>query len=71
MNSVHPGLIGNEMLDLVFPGEESRNKRMTSIPMGRMGSADDVANGVLFLASDDSSYMTGSEPVIYGGLSAS
>jgi cyclopentanol dehydrogenase len=38
--------------------------------MGRLGNSDDVAKGVLFLASDESSYMTGSELVIDGGITA-
>jgi NAD(P)-dependent dehydrogenase (short-subunit alcohol dehydrogenase family) len=42
----------------------------TAVPMGVSGQAADIANGVLFLASDESSYMTGSELVIDGGISA-
>ncbi len=70
VNSVHPGPIATEMLDLVFPDQDMLESRMAQIPIGRMGTADDVANGVLFLASDDSSYMTGSELVIDGGFTA-
>ena len=70
VNSVHPGPIETDMLDLVFPEDGMREARAVNIPMGRMGSAEDVANGVLFLASDESSYMTGSELVIDGGFTA-
>ncbi len=70
-NSVHPGPIGTQMLDQVFPDQEMKENRMSEIPIGRMGTVDDVAYGVLFLASDESSYMTGSELVIDGGFTAS
>ena len=42
----------------------------TRVPMGRIGVSEDVAKGVMFLASDESSYMTGSELVIDGGITA-
>ena len=69
-NSVHPGPIETDMLDLVFPEDGMREARALNIPLGRMGSAEDVAKGVLFLASDESSYMTGGELVIDGGFTA-
>ena len=69
-NSVHPGPIETDMLDLVFPEDGMREARALNIPLGRMGRAEDVAKGVLFLASDESSYMTGSELVIDGGFTA-
>ena len=58
------------MLDEVFLNSEVRAQRETGIPMGRFGTMEDVAKGVLFLASDEASYMTGSELVIDGGLTA-
>ncbi len=70
VNSVHPGPIETDMLDLVFPEEGMREERATNIPIPRMGTPDDVAYGVLFLASDAASYMTGSELVIDGGVTA-
>lgn len=70
VNSVHPGPIETDMLDLVFPEDGMRELRAANIPMGRMGTPEDVAMGVLFLASDESSYMTGSELVIDGGFTA-
>ncbi len=69
-NSVHPGPIETDMLDLAFPDAASRQQRAALTPMGRFGRPEDVAYGVLFLASDESSYMTGSELVIDGGWTA-
>ena len=69
-NSVHPGPIDTEMLNTAFADEEARTERLKRVPMQRMGSADEIAKGVLYLASDDSSYVTGSELVIDGGAIA-
>ena len=69
-NSVHPGPIETQMIREVYPDEDTRNSRVSAIPLGRMGEMDDVAKGVLFLASDEASYMTGSELVIDGGATA-
>ncbi len=69
-NSVHPGPIQTDMLDMVYPDEETRQARQSAVPLGRTGEMADVAYGVLFLASDEASYMTGSELVIDGGVTA-
>ena len=69
-NSVHPGPIETDMLSLVFPENENRMQRMSQVPLGRFGTSRDVASAVLFLASDESSYMTGAELVIDGGSTA-
>ena len=69
-NSVHPGPIQTDMLDMVYPDEETRQARRSAVPLGRTGEMADVAYGVLFLASDEASYMTGSELVIDGGVTA-
>ena len=69
-NSVHPGLIVTAMTEGIFADPERLKYWDDNIPMGRYGSVDDIANGVLFLASDDSSFVTGSELVIDGGVTA-
>ena len=69
-NSVHPGLIVTPMTEAILADPERRRYYDENIPLGRHGTVDDIANGVLFLASDDSSFVTGSELVIDGGLVA-
>ena len=69
-NSVHPGIIVTQMTEELLSDEDQRAQRLTSTPIGRFGTAEDVAYGVLFLASDESSYVTGSELVIDGGSTA-
>jgi NAD(P)-dependent dehydrogenase (short-subunit alcohol dehydrogenase family) len=76
VNSVHPGFIGTAMVSgaMETMSEEDaqafQERIVGNIPMGRMGEPRDIANGVLYLASDESSYMTGSELVIDGGYIA-
>ena len=69
-NSVHPGPIDTDMISDNLSTAEGRKSTESRIPMGRVGSIEDVAMGVLFLATDESSYMTGSELVIDGGMTA-
>lgn len=80
VNSVYPGVIETDMGDQVvkeaaalgaFGDEAAVKQRLTeNHPIGRLGSADDIAKAILFLASDDSAFMTGSELVVDGGLTA-
>jgi len=73
VNSVHPGLIDTPMMTEAFEpmGDDSILKTLeANLPIGRFASADDVARLVLFLASDDSNYSTGSEFVVDGGMTA-
>ena len=71
-NSIHPGSVDTDMrregLDSQTPDEIQA--RVDNIPLGRVGTTEDIAYGVLFLASDESSFMTGSEVVIDGGYTA-
>ena len=70
-NSIHPGPIDTEMIQQVWQGEElNREAAIARTPLGRVGTTEDIAYGVLFLASDESSFMTGSELVIDGGSTA-
>ena len=69
-NSVHPGMIVTAMTEALLSDPERRQYWDDIIPMDRLGTVDDIANGVLFLASDDSSFVTGSELVIDGGVTA-
>ena len=69
-NSVHPGTVESPMTTPMLTDEAYRQDRMARIPLGRIGQPEDVAYGVLYLASDESSFVTGSELVIDGGRSA-
>ena len=69
-NSVHPGPIATPMTEGGRTDPDRYNTTVSRIPLGRYGEPDDVAYGVLFLASDESSFMTGSELVIDGGWTA-
>lgn len=69
-NSVHPGPIATDMIKDMLENRAAWEQRLRRLPMGRAGTADDVGYGVLYLASDESSYVTGSELVIDGGTTA-
>ena len=69
-NSVHPGPIDTEMIRDTLSDPTLRAQRLQRIPLGKVGTAEDVAYGVLYLASDEASFVTGSELVIDGGTTA-
>ena len=69
-NSVHPGPVDTEMFHSAFPDADALKRRLQRIPMQRMGTVDEIVAAVLFLASDDSSYISGAELVIDGGALA-
>lgn len=69
-NSVHPGTIETPMTEGFLADDEQREDRMNRTPLGRLGRPEDVAYGALYLASDEASFVTGSELVIDGGRMA-
>ncbi len=69
-NSIHPGTIETMMTAPLLADEAHRQDRLNRTPLGRLGKPEDVAYGALYLASDESSYVTGSELVIDGGRTA-
>ena len=80
VNSIHPGVIETDMGAQTFSSrarqtgsndvEAARNVAMKQHPIGRLGVAEDIALGIVFLASDDAGFMTGSGMVVDGGLTA-
>lgn len=72
VNSIHPGGVLTPMTEALFPGDPEQLDAMMKAmcPLGRIGQAVEIAWGALFLASDEASYVTGSELVIDGGLTA-
>lgn len=69
-NSVHPGPVDTEMIHSAMSDPEVLRQRLTRVPMGRLGTIDEIVKLIVFLASDDAAYMTGSEVVIDGGALA-
>src|SRR5437870_9124572 len=80
VNSIHPGTTETEMGDQVLVMrarnlgtndiEEARRQALARLPIGRMGRVTDIAKGIVFLASDDASFMTGASLVVDGGITA-
>lgn len=74
VNSIHPGYIHTSMFDsdvAAFGSLEAKMKKVSALhPIGRIGQPEEIAAGIVFLASDESSFMTGSELVIDGGYTA-
>ena len=69
-NSVHPGFVDSPMTQAFHSIPEVWQERVGKTPLGRMGTPEDIAAGVLYLASDESSFVTGAELVIDGGMTA-
>jgi NAD(P)-dependent dehydrogenase (short-subunit alcohol dehydrogenase family) len=74
VNSVHPGIIATPIWNKLPKGANApldpEKIGALTVPLGKAGQAEEIANGILFLASDQSSHVTGSELVIDGGMTA-
>ncbi len=70
VNSVHPGYAMTPLTRNMFSDPEQLGVRIARVPMGRAAGADEIANAILYLASDESSFVTGSEVVVDGGVTA-
>ncbi|KXU32837.1 MULTISPECIES: SDR family NAD(P)-dependent oxidoreductase [unclassified Sphingobium] len=69
-NSIHPGHIATPLTAPAYADAETARSLLADVPLGRIGEAEEIADGILFLASDESRYMTGAELVIDGGSTA-
>jgi NAD(P)-dependent dehydrogenase (short-subunit alcohol dehydrogenase family) len=69
-NALCPGPLRTELLMSYLNTEEKKQRRLIHIPMGRFGEAKEIAQAALFLASDESSYVTGTEFLVDGGITA-
>jgi NAD(P)-dependent dehydrogenase (short-subunit alcohol dehydrogenase family) len=70
VNALSPGPLRTELLMSFLNTPEKKQRRLVHVPMGRFGEAEEIARAALFLASDDSSYVTGTEFLVDGGLTA-
>ena len=70
VNALSPGPLRTELLMSFLDTEAKKQRRLVHVPMGRFGEAEEIAKAALFLASDESSYMTGTEFLVDGGLTA-
>jgi NAD(P)-dependent dehydrogenase (short-subunit alcohol dehydrogenase family) len=70
VNALCPGPLRTELLMKILDTDAKRNRRLVHIPMGRFGEAKEIARAALFLASPESSWMTGTEFLVDGGIRA-
>ena len=70
VNALSPGPLRTELLMSFLNTEAKKQRRLVHVPMGRFGEAEEIAKAALFLASDESSYVTGTEFLVDGGLTA-
>jgi NAD(P)-dependent dehydrogenase (short-subunit alcohol dehydrogenase family) len=69
-NALCPGPVLTPLLAKFLSDDAKRQRRLIHVPMGRFGEPIEIANGALFLASDDSSFMTGQSLIVDGGITA-
>jgi NAD(P)-dependent dehydrogenase (short-subunit alcohol dehydrogenase family) len=69
-NSIHPGTVDTPMVQALFTDPEKKRERLDEVPLGRLATAQDVANAALFLASDEAGFITGVALPVDGGLTA-
>lgn len=70
INALCPGPLNTELLMKYLNTEEKKQRRLVHVPMGRFGEAHEIAKAALFLASDDSSFITGAEFLVDGGITS-
>jgi NAD(P)-dependent dehydrogenase (short-subunit alcohol dehydrogenase family) len=70
VNALCPGPLKTELLMAFLNTEAKKQRRLVHIPMGRFGEAEEIAKAALFLASDESSYVTGTDFLVDGGITA-
>ena len=70
VNALCPGPLRTELLMKFLDNEEKKQRRLVHIPMGRFGEAREMAQAALYLASEESSYVTGTEFVVDGGITS-
>jgi NAD(P)-dependent dehydrogenase (short-subunit alcohol dehydrogenase family) len=70
INALCPGPLKTEMLMKFLDTDEKKQRRLVHIPLGRFGEAKEIARAALFLVSDDASYVTGTEFLVDGGITA-
>ena len=70
VNSIHPGWAMTPLSVEAFSKPDNLNPKLAQVPMGRLANVDDIAYGMLYLASDEAAFVTGAELVIDGGMSA-
>ena len=70
VNALCPGPLKTELLMSFLNTEAKKQRRLVHVPMGRFGEAEEIAKAALYLASDDSSYVTGTEFLVDGGITA-
>jgi NAD(P)-dependent dehydrogenase (short-subunit alcohol dehydrogenase family) len=70
VNALCPGPLKTELLMAFLNTDAKKQRRLVHIPMGRFGEAEEIAKAALFLASDDSSYVTGTDFLVDGGITA-